>query len=332
MSRGTCPDDLDDLLVDARRGTLSAGASRTLNEHLAACATCRLVNTIGRSVGPLPPVDDEDEAMALRLLAGAPRPAAKRAHRRAPTRLVAPWRWPRWAAAAIIVVVAGVSSAAIWTAHDRAIRSEVASTATLNDALPRAKHAPAVPAALPVLPGPSVPSVAPSVATSVAPSPASSAAPSRVAMARPAAPPPPAVRATAPPPMVAAPAPEQLLRDANEARRARRTDDAVRAYRALQSAFPSSKEAVLSHLSLGNLELERGAFVDALAQFDAYLSSGGAELGEEALLGKAGALAALGRADEERAAWQTLQARYPRSEYLWRARQRLEALDRGGAP
>lgn len=132
--------------------------------------------------------------------------------------------------------------------------------------------------------------------------------------------------------MVAAPEPEQLLRDANEARRARRTDDAVRAYRALQSAFPSSKEAVLSHLSLGNLELERGAFVAALAQFDAYLSSGGAELGEEALLGKAGALAALGRADEERAAWQTLQARYPRSEYLWRARQRLEALDRGGAP
>jgi TolA-binding protein len=303
----SCPDDL---LVGARRGTLSADEARTLNGHLATCATCRLSDVIGRSVGPLPPVDDEDDAMALRLLARVPSQIVALPRRPEPKRFVAPWRWPRWAAVASVVAVAGVSSAAIWTAHRRATQARSAAPAAVTEAPSRAKPAPPMaPVALPALPAPTVAPVAPS----------------RVALVRPTATAEPAVHAPAPDP-------EQLLRDANEARRARRIDDAVRAYRALQTTHPSSKEAVLSHLSLGNLELERGAFAGALAQFDAYLRGGGAEMGEEALLGKARALAGLGRADEERAVWRDLQARYPRSEYLWRARQRLEELDRGGAP
>lgn len=306
----TCPDDL---LVGARRGTLSADEARALDAHLATCATCRLSDVIGRSVGPLPPVDDEDDAMALRLLARAPSLAVAPPRRLEPKRFVAPWRWPRWAAVASIVVVAGVSSAAIWSAHIRSTRPRPAASAPVGEAPPRVKHAPAISPAAPVPAAPLVP-----------------VAPARVALARPVAvTPAPAVHEAAPTP---APDPERLFRDANEARRARRIDDAVRAYRALQSTSPSSKEAVLSHLSLGNLELERGAFASALRQFDAYLGGGGAELGEEALLGKARALVGLGRADDERAVWRELQSRYPRSEYLWRARQRLEELDRGGAP
>jgi len=128
--------------------------------------------------------------------------------------------------------------------------------------------------------------------------------------------------------------PEGLLREANEARRARRPEEAARGYRALQARFPSSREAVLSHLSLGNLQLSRGAFAEALAQFQAYLRlrGEGAELAEEALLGEARALAALGRPDDERAVWQTLVARFPRSEYAWRARERLRELQRGARP
>ena len=119
---------------------------------------------------------------------------------------------------------------------------------------------------------------------------------------------------------------EALFRAANEARRARDLDAAAQAYRTLQARFPASKEAILSYLSLGDLALGRRQFAEALAQFDAYLGRGAAELGEEALLGKAKALAGLGRTAEERETWRALESRYPSSDYRWRARQRLEEL------
>jgi TolA-binding protein len=127
--------------------------------------------------------------------------------------------------------------------------------------------------------------------------------------------------------------PETLLGEANAARGARRLDEAARLYRGLQARFPSSREAVLSRLSLGNVLLAQGAFADALEQFRAYTRApnDAASLGEEALLGEARALAALGRFDDERAVWRALQARFPKSDYAWRARQRLRELD-GGAP
>ena len=129
-----------------------------------------------------------------------------------------------------------------------------------------------------------------------------------------------------PPAVAASPAstetPDGLLRAANDARRARRLDDAIRGYEDLQARFPASREALVSRLSLGNLALSRGAFATALAAFDAYFASGATDLDEEALIGKARALAGLGRADEEREAWRALETRHPSSEYRWRARQR----------
>lgn len=149
--------------------------------------------------------------------------------------------------------------------------------------------------------------------------------PSRAAPARQGAP----ARSATPlahPPSTATSAAE-LFRDANRARRARRVPDAVRLYLTLQATFPGSAEARLSFLSLGDLYFSRHEYLAALGQFDGYAGSGESVLIEEALVGRARALAALGRARDERAAWQTLLARCPQSDYRWRAQQRLAELD-----
>jgi TolA-binding protein len=93
----------------------------------------------------------------------------------------------------------------------------------------------------------------------------------------------------------------------------------------LQSQFPGSAEAELGHVSLGRLLLTRGRPTEALLEFSEYLGAGG-PLAEEALLGQAHAHAALGRTREERAAWEALLARYPRSVYVGQARERLARL------
>jgi outer membrane protein assembly factor BamD (BamD/ComL family) len=124
----------------------------------------------------------------------------------------------------------------------------------------------------------------------------------------------------------AAPTASELFRVANDARHARRDDEAIRLYRDLQSAYPTSPEARLSFLSVGDLNLARGASHEALAAFNAYLATDAPELWEEATLGKAQALARLHRSEDERTVWQALLARNPSSEYRWRARQRLDEL------
>jgi TolA-binding protein len=118
-----------------------------------------------------------------------------------------------------------------------------------------------------------------------------------------------------------------LFAAAARARRARDLEGAIQRYRQLQSAFPRSPEARLSFVSLGDLLFSRGAYLVALQQLDGYLHSGETELLEEALLGRARALAALGRRADERAAWRLLLDRFPQSDYRWRAQQRLSVLD-----
>jgi TolA-binding protein len=232
--------------------------------------------------------------------------------------------------------MASVASAAYWTVrvHTRAARQATADRAQTVAAKMTPRHSS------------SAPSVAPSgVAPEPAPPPPAPPAPVLALADSPSAPAPvPSVPISVRAPAAASLDPEALLSGANEARRARHADEAIRDYRALQARFPTSREAVLSHLSLGNLYLAQGAFADAVAQFQAYIHGreaaqssaaargDGTALAEEALLGEARALAALGRADDERAVWRTLETRFPRSEYLWRARQRLHELDRGVTP
>ncbi len=120
----------------------------------------------------------------------------------------------------------------------------------------------------------------------------------------------------------------QLFAQANEARRRGDEALAVRQYGTLQRRFPRAPEASLSHVALARLYLDRlGDPARALAEFDQYLA-GGREggLDEETLVGRALALQRLGRAADEKDAWQKLLAMFPNSLSAVRARARLLEL------
>ena len=76
-------------------------------------------------------------------------------------------------------------------------------------------------------------------------------------------------------------------------RRSRRGPPAL--YTKLQTKFPGSDEARLSHVSLGKLLLSSGKAADAERQFALYVAAGSRELVEEALVGRAESLQRLGR-------------------------------------
>jgi TolA-binding protein len=231
-----------------------------------------------------------DEALVARAAEGAMRAAASVAgvpiHRK--------WRMrPSLLVAAALVLLAGFATGAAW----RARRVESRSPEPRSDVL----VSPPMPAASPVLgeramERPEEPTATPSAAAS--PAPASS------------------FQAT----------PAVLFARANDARR--RSDPAAPGfYLDLQKRFPRSAEARLSQVTLGRLYLDRlDDAADALGQFDAYVTGGGGELEEEALVGRALALQRLGRGAEERRAWQRLLAAYPDSISADRARSRLAVL------
>jgi TolA-binding protein len=144
-------------------------------------------------------------------------------------------------------------------------------------------------------------------------------------------PPPPMPTTSSEQPQVAAAAPAtaaDLFSSANLARREGRDAQAVRLYRDLETRYPRSEEASVAHAALGRLLLDRqGDAAGALVEFDRYLARGpSADLREEALMGRALALGRLGRAEEERRAWQALLAERPSSIYAERARRRLQQL------
>jgi TolA-binding protein len=125
---------------------------------------------------------------------------------------------------------------------------------------------------------------------------------------------------------VAQPTAEELLARANDARRARRYDEAERTYRTLQRMYGSSREAAVSRVTLGRLLLSsRGDAAGALEQFDHYLRAQPAGvLAEEARVGRAMSLEHLGRTEDARAAWRDLLASHPDSLHADRARRASE--------
>ena len=140
----------------------------------------------------------------------------------------------------------------------------------------------------------------------------------------------PAATDDAPPPEAVAALPAesaaQLFARANAARRQGDVPGALAAYRRLQATYPASAEASLSHVAVGRALLDGGGSAsEALVAFDGYLARGG-PLAEEALVGRALALGKLGRAGDERRAWETLLARFPLSISGSRARARLAEL------
>jgi hypothetical protein len=126
----------------------------------------------------------------------------------------------------------------------------------------------------------------------------------------------------------------ELFSRANQARRDGHVTEAARLYRALQDRFAGSSEELVSRVSLGRLLLDRlGDSRGALVQFNSYLASpAGGALREEAMVGRALALGRLGRAAEERAAWQALLDASPKSTHRKRAQARLGELAAAGDP
>lgn len=122
-----------------------------------------------------------------------------------------------------------------------------------------------------------------------------------------------------------------LFRDASQARRAGDFELARSLYTELQANYPNTDEASVSRVSLGKLLLAAGRAREADQQFRSYLSTGRKTLEEEALLGRADALARLGVSGEERRAWEALLSSHPSSVYATRARQRLGELGATGA-
>jgi TolA-binding protein len=121
---------------------------------------------------------------------------------------------------------------------------------------------------------------------------------------------------------------EVLFREANAARRSGDLAVARALYLRLEHDFPASDEAILSHVSLGNLLLAMGRAAEAERQFASYLG-GHPALAQEALVGRAESLAALGRTVDERAVWHALLHDHPSSVYASRAKLRLAELAHG---
>ncbi len=297
MKASGCPDDL---LLRARTGAPSSFPPdrQLLDEHLAGCAVCRMSRALLDAVGPLPALGATDVALADRLLAtwGSRDDAARSAvPDRRRSRTVRLW----WAAAAALLLITAGASAAWYRA------------------LPRRPPAPRVA---------SPPRPAPARAVRRVPAPRIDPPPPLEA------PPPPAIEPARPLPRHApAPPAPALFQRANQARGDGDLAAASLLYRDLQARYPAAPEARLSFFSLGEMLLDSGDARAALAQFRAYLRAGDDTLTEEALVRAARACQQLGQVDDEVSLWRRLQADFPRSDYRWRAEDRLRAL-RDGSP
>ncbi len=125
------------------------------------------------------------------------------------------------------------------------------------------------------------------------------------------------------------PTAQSLFQVAGEARRAGDVAKARALYGELQSRFPGSNEANVSRVSLGKVLLGSGDARGAEQAFRSYLNSGASALREEALVGQAEALAALGSRQAEKAAWERLLRLHPSSVYARRAHERILELEVG---
>lgn len=297
---------VEDLSVLSRRGALSVAEQQALADALESSATLSMAHQLGSDFDQIATVKRGDDALiadvAARVLArrevGAPS--------------------GRWRFRALLLVAALVSagSAAAWWRHVRALSPSLALPTPTGQAASAARTlvvAPASTVSTPRAAPQSAPAPEPAVAASSSPMPSGLAAP-QLAPAR----------ANEVGPDVFASA-EALFREASAARRAGDRVGARALYLRLEREFPASDEAHLAHVSLGKLLLDMGRAREAEQQFASYLG-GRPALAQEALIGRAQSLAALGQTDEERRVWAELLHDYPSSVYAARAQQRLAQL------
>jgi len=291
-----------ELLLRVRRGLASEQERMALDGHLSVCENCRLtLEVMGDfdASGTTEPRDSERVARLAAAAVGAGRSAFPRSLR-APRRV-----WSLGAAAAVFMGAA-LAGAAGWLV----VRSANPEGALPESAPPEGAQ-----------PAPAAPKVAVSESTQPRRAPAATAQPEVEPVVEK-----PAAVAPAAPVGSAAPSPSELYRVANDARRAGRTDEAIRHYQLLLRRFPSSAEAQAGRVSLGGLLLRGGAAGTALTQFDTYLRGGGGQLAAEALYGRGRALEALGRRADEVQNWERMLKQYPGSAYATHARSRLDQL------
>jgi tetratricopeptide (TPR) repeat protein len=115
---------------------------------------------------------------------------------------------------------------------------------------------------------------------------------------------------------------ELLFEQATRQRRAGHVDAAVATYRTLIAEYGASPEARRCQALLGRLLLDTARMAPALDAFDTYLGSRDVALREDALAGRARALAALGRESQAHRAYAELLREYPRTSYAAWARTR----------
>jgi TolA-binding protein len=316
-----CPDDL---FARARAGSISAKEQEQLDRHIAVCSECRALLLLSRGFEQRMPAQAADTEVLARMVdrvraARAPSPtvASVLAERPNKERRSAVWRPARLGAFGLAAsLTAGVALAATVPATRNFVQRALGSVVT--------RHAPAEAAvAKPTLPGRGLPTPS---ASPVAPE--QPAAPVQSA----ALPTAPAAASSAATHTTEARTAERLFAEANARRKAGDTAGARKLYIELGRRYPGSPEAQVSSASLGRLLLERSDdAAGALEQFDRLLARPAAglaqpALAEEALFGRATALMRLGRAKDEKVAWEELLARFPGSVYADRAHERLRAL------
>ena len=290
----------EDLLDAAHRGELDDAQRARLAQHTAHCAACAAEVAM---IDDFDVLDQPgDEALIDRLVEGAigqappveTRPARKKAAGAGRTILYAV------AASLLLGAFGGAAAAmfAMWPA--RVAEEEPAPEPTVT--LPEEEPPPARRARRRVVEAPVEEEIVEEEIVEEAPEPEPEASPARI------------------------PSAEELLAAANRARRDHRYPQAVRLYRRLQTAHPRSREAALSHVTLGRLLLDgthdpRGA----LREFERYLAQGRHRvLDEEARVGRALALMRLGRREEERRAWRELLTHHPDTLHAERASSRAQ--------
>jgi TolA-binding protein len=311
MSR---PDEHPEEWLDsAAAGALSLADRRELDLHLAECPACSAQLTASRAARQRRATDSERRRDRL----AVERALARTAHRRARPARRSRGMWVRFGVTA--VVLASAASAGVWAARGWNFRLFASETAHLagppgiDAPISRTLH-PAPLASEAAISEPTPPESVPFPATDLA----AETAPQSKA--------PPAVHRRAPEKEKQTPA--DLLEQARDLRRGGDLDGAAGVYRKLERTYPLTPEARLAYALLGRLLLENGSADQALAQFDHYLTSQG-PLAEDALAGRAGALARLGHHADEAAAWKTLLSRFPQSVYAARARSRIRELGSG---
>jgi hypothetical protein len=290
----------EDLLERASRGTANTAELARLTQHLAECAVCRVERALtvqaALDAAPLP----EEKLLLARLKRDlAARPAAPAARHGRQRRVfaalaVAAATVATVAAAATFVIVRGAAGPEAIVAAQPSQQRLPADAPSRSDPVKteERQHVPADAAK-------------------------ASAQPVEAELAR-----------SAPRPATDPESSSELFSRANQARRDGKTTEAVRLYRALQERFSGTSEELVSRVTLGRLLLDRlGDSRGALVQFNSYLASpGGGVLREEAMVGRALSLGRMGRAAEERVAWQALLDAFPKSTQRKRAQARLVEL------